>query len=397
MNRAKSIFQLCSTALLTISIALAAQPSASHRETVPADSLWRFSSGDLPGAQAPMYDDSSWRIVNLPHDWSIEGQPDPKNAAGSGGGFFPAGVGWYRKTFDTPKTWKKKLVSVEFDGVYRNATVYLNGDKLGTHDYGYTGFSFEISAHLHPGKANVLAVRVDNSAQPNSRWYSGSGIYRHVRLVATNPVHVAAQGVFVTTPDVSASHAHVLLQVRIANVGNQNGLELETTITDPSGKMVGAARSSAQSQLTQTTSLSNPSLWSVETPHLYHAVMRIVRHSQILDEVATPFGIRSLAWSVERGFLLNGNPIKLHGGSVHHDNGPLGAAAFDRSEERKVELLKAAGNNAVRTALNPPSPAFLDACDRLGCLSLKIRLIPGRKAKPNATTRTLSTNSGNRI
>ncbi len=349
-----------------------ARSSAGRREIVPADSQWKFSTGDLSGAEAPKFDDSAWRVVNLPHDWSIEGPPDAKNPTGSGGGFFPAGVGWYRKTFEAPKSWSKKLVIVEFDGVYRNATVYLNGEKLGTHDYGYTGFSFELSPHLHTGKSNVLAVRVDNSAQPNSRWYSGSGIYRHVRFIATDPVHIAPHGVFITTPEVSTAHAQISLQTQIAGLGNrQNSIEVKTTITDPAGKIVGEAHSNAQSQLTQTISLSDPSLWSIDKPQLYHATTRIVRHGQILDEVMNSFGIRSLAWSVERGFLLNGNPIKLHGGSVHHDNGPLGAAAFDRAEERKVELLRAAGNNAVRTAHNPPSTAFLDACDRLGLLVIE--------------------------
>jgi beta-galactosidase len=348
---------------------------ATPRETVPADLVWKFSLGDLPGAERPTFNDTSWRMVHLPHDWSIEGRPDPKNPTGSGGGYFPAGVGWYRKTFNAPKSWGKKLVSVEFDGVYRNATVYLNGDQLGTHDYGYTSFSFDLSPHLHIGKSNVLVVRVDNSAQPNSRWYTGSGIYRHVRLIATDPVHIPQWGVFVTTPEVSTAHAQVLLRTQVTNGGKaQNGWELQTTITAPSGAPVGEARSpipvapEGNAELTQSISLPDPALWSVETPQFYRAVTRITRQGQILDEVVTPFGIRSLAWSADRGFLLNGKPIKLHGGSVHHDNGPLGAAAFDRAEERKVELLKAAGHNAVRTAHNPPSPAFLDACDRLGLL-----------------------------
>ena len=372
MNRSKPIVQACLSALLMTQIIAVARSSAGRREIVPADSQWKFSTGDLSGAEAPKFDDSAWRVVNLPHDWSIEGPPDAKNPTGSGGGFFPAGVGWYRKTFEAPKSWSKKLVIVEFDGVYRNATVYLNGEKLGTHDYGYTGFSFELSPHLHTGKSNVLAVRVDNSAQPNSRWYSGSGIYRHVRFIATDPVHIAPHGVFITTPEVSTAHAQISLQTQIAGLGNrQNSIEVKTTITDPAGKIVGEAHSNAQSQLTQTISLSDPSLWSIDKPQLYHATIRIVRHGQILDEVMTSFGIRSLAWSVERGFLLNGNPIKLHGGSVHPDNGPLGAAAFDRAEERKVELLRAAGNNAVRTAHNPPSTAFLDACDRLGLLVIE--------------------------
>ncbi len=366
-------------ALLTFGTAVTrAGSAASYRETVQANLGWKFSTGDLTGAEDPAFADRSWRIVNLPHDWSIEGKPEPKNPAGSGGGYFPAGVAWYRKTFDAPKPWAKKMVTIEFDGVYRDATVYLNGYKLGTHDYGYTSFSFDLSPHLNIGKANVLAVRVDNSAQPNSRWYSGSGIYRHVRLVATDSVHIAQWGVSVTTPEVSLAHAQVMLRTQVLTAQRkQNGLELQTTLTDPSGAKVGEARSplpstpAGKGELMQTIGLSGPALWSVETPRLYHAVTRITQRGKVLDEIVTPFGIRSLAWSADQGFLLNGKPIKLHGGSVHHDNGPLGAAAFDRAEERKVELLKAAGYNAVRTAHNPPSPAFLDACDRLGLLVLE--------------------------
>jgi len=348
------------------------------REIIKADSTWKFSVGDSPGADKPEFDESAWRTVNLPHDWSIELRPDQKNPSGSGGGYFPTGVGWYRKTFNAPKNWGNKAASIEFDGVYRNTTVYLNGYKLGTHDFGYTSFSFDLSPRLNPGKTNVLAVRVDNSAQPNSRWYTGSGIYRHVRLVAVERVHVAKWGVFIAAPEVSATQARLLLSTQVVRGGDTlPGLELKTTILAPSGVKLAETRSTiegtAQSstEITQRVSLADPALWSIETPQLCHAVTQITRSGKILDEVVTPFGIRSLAWSVDRGFLLNGKPVKLHGGSVHHDNGPLGAAAFDRAEERKVELLKAAGNNAVRTAHNPPSPAFLDACDRLGLLVLE--------------------------
>ena len=187
------------------------------REQIAADTGWRFSLGDPPAAETPSFDDRSWQAITVPHDWSIEGVPDPKNLTGSGGGYFPAGVGWYRKTFEAPKAWKSRLVSVEFDGVYMNATVYLNGHALGTHPNGYTSFAFDLSPYLALGQANVLAVRVDNSEQPNSRWYSGSGIYRHVRIVVTDPVHIAHWGVFVTTPEATATHAQVDLHINIIN------------------------------------------------------------------------------------------------------------------------------------------------------------------------------------
>ncbi len=350
------------------------QPS---RLELAADAGWRFAAGDANGAEAPSYHDSAWRVVNLPHDWSIEGTPDRANPTGSGGGYFPAGIGWYRRTFRPPAAWKGQQVSVEFDGVYRDATVYLNGRELGRQPYGYTTFRLDLTAGLDFEATNVLAVRVDNSAQPNSRWYSGSGIYRHVRVVVTDPVYVAHWGVFVTTPAVSTQLARVAIRTRVANESSAEAdLTLRTTLRDAAGRAVGTAQSTlsidaaGESEASQEITVRNPALWSPESPVLYRAVTQVLLAGKLVDEVVTPFGIRSIRWSAEHGLQLNGRSIKLTGGSVHHDHGPLGAAAFDRAEERRVELLKAAGHNAVRTAHNPPSPAFLDACDRLGLLVL---------------------------
>lgn len=268
-------------------------------------------------------------------------------------------------------------MSVEFDGVYRNATVWLNGHKLGTQPYGYTSFQLDLTPDLNFAGANVLAVRVDNSAQPNSRWYSGSGIYRPVRVVVTEPTHVAHWGVFVTTPEASPNGAKVLVRTKVANEAAADaGLTVETTLMDHAGRTVASARSAvtvpaaSETETSQEIAVANPALWSPDSPVLYQAVTSVRKGDRLVDEVVTPFGIRTISWSAEKGLLLNGKSIKLNGGSVHHDNGPLGAAAFDRAEERRVELLKAAGNNAVRTAHNPPSPAFLDACDRIGLLVL---------------------------
>ncbi len=356
---------------------LAAQAS-SPRKTLAADLNWRFTLGDPAGAESPAFDDAAWSVVNLPHDWSIASAPDPKNPGGGGEGFYPGGIGWYRKTFHAPASWQGRQVSVEFDGVYHHATVYLNGHRLGFHAYGYTSFRFDLTSQIHYGAANLLAVRVDNSDQPNSRWYSGSGIYRHVRFVVAAPTHIAHWGVFVSTPQVTPAQAQVVLQTQIVNRSTTTThLTLSTTLLDRSGKPVATAHTPldlAPNQSTtasQTIPVAHPALWSPASPTLYRAVSTLVSSThQPLDRIETPFGIRSLAWSAENGLLLNGQPIKLHGGSVHHDNGPLGAAAFDRAEVRRVQLLKAAGMNAVRTAHNPPSPAFLDACDRLGLLVL---------------------------
>jgi beta-galactosidase len=350
---------------------------SSPRQQLNADSNWKFFLGDPSGVEAPSFVDSSWRSVDLPHDWSIESRPEKDNLSGSGGGFFPNGTGWYRKTFSAPAEWKGKIVRVEFDGVYRDATVYLNGHKLGTHPYGYTAFTFDLTPNLNFAGANVLAVRVDNSAEPNSRWYSGSGIYRHVRVIVTNLTHVAHWGVFITTPEASGTAAKISVHTKVANdSGEQEGVSIETTLFDKAGNKVGTAQSDLtiapgkEAAAAQEIAVKNPGLWSPDSPVLYRAVSQVRKDGKAVDEVVTLFGIRSLTWSAEKGLLLNGNPVKLTGGSIHHDNGPLGAAAFDRAEERKVELLKAAGHNAVRTAHNPPSSAFLDACDRLGLLVL---------------------------
>lgn len=349
----------------------------SPRQVLGADANWKFFLGDPIGAEGPTFSDVSWRSVNLPHDWSIESPPAKDNPSGSEGGFFPAGIGWYRKTFHAPRDWRGKRVSVEFDGVYRDATVYLNGHKLGTHPYGYTSFSFDLTPELSFSDANVLVVRVDNSAQPNNRWYSGSGIYRHVRVVVTEQVHVEHWGVFVSTPEATSASAKVSIHTRVANESSSaTEVTVETALLDKLGKKVGGSQSTLsvaprdEGASAQEIDVSRPTFWSPASPTLYRAVSTIRRGGKVVDQVTTPFGIRTLAWSAEKGLLLNGKSIKLTGGSVHHDNGPLGAAAFDRAEERRVELLRAAGMNAVRTAHNPPSTAFLDACDRLGLLVL---------------------------
>ena len=364
-------------AALFATVSMNAAATGSPRQELAADGGWKFFLGDPGGAEAPAFVDSSWRTVNLPHDWSIESAPEKGNPDGGGEGYFPAGIGWYRKTFHAPASWKGKRVSVEFDGVYRDATVYLNGQKLGTHPYGYTSFTFELTQGLNFAGANVLAVRVDNSEQPNSRWYSGSGIYRHVRVVVTDAVHLAHWGVFVTTPEATDESAKVSVRTRVADESASDAnVTVETVLFDATGRKVGKAEtkldlaSGKEDDAAQEIVVANPVLWSPATPTLYSAVSTVRRGGKAIDRVITPFGIRTLAWSAEKGFLLNGKSIKFAGGSVHHDNGPLGAAAFDRAEERRVELLKAAGYNAVRTAHNPPSPAFLDACDRLGLLVL---------------------------
>ncbi len=341
------------------------------------DDNWRFHLGDPEEGGSTSLDDSDWRVVTLPHDWSIEGKMDPKAPMGGHGGFLPAGIGWYRYRLHAPSDWNEKRVRVEFEGVYMNAQVYLNGQKLDFHPYGFTSFFVDLTPALKVGSDNLLAVRVDNSEQKNCRWYTGSGIYRHVWLDVTDAIQVAPWGVFVRVPAASANAATVAVKTHVLNqTSAAASAKIETVILGPEGKELARIESSADllasgaSDVEQTLALKNPPLWFPETPQLSKAVTIVTVGGTVVDETTTTFGVRQLAWSVDKGLTLNGKTYKLSGGCIHDDNGVLGACAFDRAEERKIELLKAAGFNALRMAHNPPSPALLDACDRLGMLVL---------------------------
>ncbi|MDR1190527.1 MAG: DUF4982 domain-containing protein [Verrucomicrobiales bacterium] len=361
---------------LTVSACLAATVSGGDapRLRLNADANWRFTTGDPADAQAPSFDDSAWRTLTVPHDWSIEGAFDPKAPMGGAGGFLPAGVGWYRRVIQVPVEWQGRRVAVEFEGVYMNADVYLNGQKLATQPYGYTTFFVDLTPALAVGK-NILAVRVDNSRQKNSRWYSGSGIYRHVWLHVTNPLRVAPWGVFVSTPTADRDRATVSVQTELVNDSDrEQTVSVQTVLVSPVGKQLAqleapvTASAGGVQKISQQTVVVRPDLWSPHNPQLSKIITRVTVSGQVVDEVTTAYGIRALAWSAERGLTISGEPVKLHGGCVHHDHGCLGAAAFDRAEERRVQQLLDAGFNAVRVAHNPPSPAFLDHCDRLGLL-----------------------------
>jgi len=337
------------------------------------DYNWKFYRGDMAAAASRDFNDAAWRSLDLPHDWSIEGEINPKNPMGGEGGYFPAGIGWYRKAFKVPEGWKGKKISIYFEGVYMNAEVFINGKSLGVHPYGYTSFSYDLSPYLNFNKENLVAVKVDNSQQVNSRWYSGSGIYRHVWMMVTNAVHIAHWGVAITTPDVSSKKATVQIKTLIKNeTGLPQSLVVNTILQDKNsektGKIMVKLAANSEKEIAQTILVPHPSLWTPETPDLYNARIQLLQPGKVVDETKTGFGIRSIKFTAENGFQLNGKTVKINGGCMHHDNGCLGAAAFDRAEERKVELLKEAGFNAVRTSHNPPSEAFLNACDRLGLL-----------------------------
>ncbi len=361
--------------LFVICFPIHAQYDASFERKQLFDYNWKFFLGDIASANSADFNDMNWRKLDLPHDWSIEGKLNPKNPMGGAGGYFPSGIGWYRKTFVTPKEWNSKRVSVYFEGVYMNSEVFINGKSLGVHPFGYTSFTYDLTPYLNFGKENVVAVRVDNSKQVNSRWYSGSGIYRHVWLMVNNPVHVAQWGTVVTTPEVNSEGATVQVRTLIKNESeNYRKVTVNISVLDKNLKEAGKGTTEielsahSEKEVLQTISVINPLLWNLDSPDLYKTKIQVMNGRKVIDETNTNFGIRTIKFSAEDGFRLNGKTVKINGGCVHHDNGCLGAAAYDRAEERKVELLKAGGFNAVRTSHNPPSEAFLDACDRLGLL-----------------------------
>jgi len=373
-----------SAALLLPSLALPElEPTSEFRfgRSQPFDSGWRFHRGDAAGGEAPGFDDSRWRVVDLPHDWSIEdlrrdsqqagaiiiGPFDSKAEGGTATGFTVGGDGWYRKQFRL-RVPAGARVELLFDGVYMDSEVWLNGHHLGTHPNGYTPFAYDLTPCLAPDGSNVIAVRVRNRGR-NSRWYSGSGIYRHVWLdVLPEQARLARWGVFATTRSISDTGAQIDIVTRLEEA--RTGLAVTSRVKDGDGRTIWEDTVSAQRDIRQTITMPSPHLWSPDAPALYRLETELRRGPAVIDRHATGFGVRIVNFDAVRGMSLNGRPLKLRGGCVHHDNGLLGAASFDAAEERKVRLLKARGFNAVRPSHNPFSPAFLDACDRHGLLVL---------------------------
>jgi beta-galactosidase len=310
---------------------------------------------------------AQWQPVNLPHDAAIYKPRSMNYPTGSAGGYAWSGLITYRKKFNVPDEWNGQTVQVEFEGVYMNAEVSINGQLVALHPYGYTGFIVDLTPHIKYGEENVLVVGVNNSAQPNSRWYSGTGIYRHVWLRTGGTLRIKPWGVFVATPVVDPLASSVKVSTELA--GHFTGAVLRSTILDANGMVAVQAETSISGAIIQQTlTVQNARLWSPDEPNLYALVSEILVDDALVDSEITTFGIRSIAADSQNGFRLNGTPMKLRGGCVHHDNGILGSASYDRAEERKVELMKASGYNAIRCAHNPPAPAMLDACDRLGML-----------------------------
>ncbi|HLP05549.1 MAG TPA: glycoside hydrolase family 2 TIM barrel-domain containing protein [Paludibacter sp.] len=360
---------------LIISLELSA---ATEQRSQDFNRNWKFALADSTlNASAPAFDDSGWRTLNLPHDWSIESDFGKDFPASPGGGALPGGIGWYRKSFslEKPKVLKPKRLFIEFDGVYRNSEVWINGSYLGKRPNGYISFSYDITPYIHFGGNNVVAVKVDNSKQPNSRWYSGSGIYRNVRLVSTNPVFVDNNGTYVTTPHITADSAEVSIQTTVRNTMKMaQSVGVEQTIYDAAGNVVAKTKGSLMvntggaNQYYQKLMVPKPVLWNLENPYLYKLVTKLDVFGIQNDLYETSLGIRSLNFDVQKGFFLNGKPVKINGVCNHHDLGALGAAVNTRALERQLEIMKNMGVNAIRTSHNPPAPELLDLCDRMGLL-----------------------------
>lgn len=349
---------------------------------------WKFCLGDDSLAYNIQYDDSKWRILNLPHDWSIEADFSANNPSTPGGGALPGGIGWYRKEFTIDKSNENKSFYIDFDGIYWNSKVWINGHLLGERPNGYISFRYDLTPYIKSGEKNVIAVRVDNSQQPNSRWYSGSGIYRNVWLLTVNPVHVDHWGTYVTTPLVSEEKAEIKIVTNIRNTEttSQNA-DIYSILVDAKGreltqtnrKIAITAQSNGETE--QSINIDNPILWSVENPYLYKIITQIKQNGKIVDEYETPVGIRYFSFDAEKGFFLNGKSVKIKGVCNHHDLGCLGAAVNTRAIERQLEILKEMGCNGIRTAHNPPAPELLDLCDKMGFIVMDETFDMWRKKK----------------
>lgn len=339
------------------------------------DAGWAFFKGDAKGAEQRAFDQSGWRPLDLPHDWSIEGPFDERNPFGAPGGYLPCGIGWYRKTFTLPAGMDGKKVFIEFDGVYMNSEVWINGQLLGKRPYGFIGFEYDLTPHLDPKGDNVIAVRVDHSLQPSARWYTGSGIYRHVWLKSTDPLRVSHWGTQITTPAISAEKAQVVVKSTLRNDHPASkSVTVKQAVIDTKGAVIATASETielnkgAEQTLVQTLEIANPALWSPDSPALYTLRTELMDGQSVADRYDTSFGVREIRFDVKNGFFLNGKNLKMKGVCNHQDLGPLGAALWDQALERRMKILKDMGCNAIRTSHYPQSPELMALCDKLGFL-----------------------------
>jgi len=341
------------------------------RTRVSFNNDWQFYLGDDSLASQPEFNDSSWRTLNLPHDWSIEGSFSKDNSSTTAEGALPTGIGWYRKEFNVPEGLKGKSIFIDFDGIFKNSEVWINGQYLGKRANGYISFRYELTPYLKFGtEKNVIAVRVDNSEQPNSRWYTGSGIYRNVWLVTTNAVHVAQWGTYLTTPKVNKQLATIQLATFLSGTKTNTGnIRISTRILDANGKVIDEQKADLpqnESIIHQAFKLKDPMLWSVDQPYLYRAVTQVFLGTQLVDQYETPFGVRYFEFDAKNGFFLNGDHLRILGVCLHSNWGALGAVVNTAAIKRQLKIMQEMGCNAIRISHNPPSPEMLDLCDKMG-------------------------------
>ncbi|WP_026473360.1 beta-galactosidase GalB [Alkaliflexus imshenetskii] len=334
---------------------------------------WLFHHGDTNGAYMPAFEDVEWESVDLPHDWSITEPYHIDNPGGFGTSFMIGGIGWYRKSFLIPENYHNKRIEITFDGIYQNSTVWVNGHELGTRPFGYISFRYDLTPYITPGVVNTIVVKVDNSLQPNSRWYSGSGIYRNVWLTVTDKLYLDPWELFVTTPAVDKGRAEVSIESVIKNShDSEREFTLLSEVYDAAGNKVSEIKSNYtvngqdKTVVKQVVTVRNPELWSVDAPTLYTLRQSILSGTEVIDDLQTRFGIRYFNFDAEKGFFLNGEPLKIKGVCMHHDLGALGAAVNVRAMQRQLEILKEMGCNGIRTAHNPPAPELLHLCDEMG-------------------------------
>ncbi len=359
-------------AAAAVLVAAGCSTNPSPRQKLDFNDDWKFHLGDVPEAFDPAFDDSSWRSLELPHDWAVEGDFSKDNPSGTGGGALPGGIGWYRKTFVPSASESEKVWRIEFDGVYMNSEVFVNGVSLGVRPYGYISFGYNIGPHLKWGEDNVIAVRVDNAEQPNSRWYSGCGIYRNVWMVKTGKVRVAPNGTYVTSV-LDGDMADVTVKTTILNSsGEEKTVGVMTSLLNADGKQVAVTESMLEmsalrpSTIRHSMTVVHPQFWDVDNPYLYTVVTQIYDETGVLDRYETRTGIREFKFYSDKGFMLNGRKVTINGVCMHHDLGCLGAAVNRHAVRRQLEILKSMGCNAIRTSHNPPSPELLDLCDEMG-------------------------------
>ncbi len=392
MNTVKRSIKISIILLVSLVVMSCSNTAETKAPPIPDQDFnedWLFFKGSVDSGENVTLDDSNWRKLTLPHDWAIEG-PFKKGSDLRTGGLPVHGVGWYRKHFNIDKSHQNKQISIEFDGAMNNSKVWLNGTYIGERPFGYIGFEFDLTPYINFGGDNVIAVQL-SPEDLSSRWYPGAGIYRNVRLKLKNAIHIPQWGTYITTPKVTDQQATVNVETTIKNSNSSTAeVVLETTLKDKNGKIVGAVsvpltiNESSEKNVEQSIKVINPERWDIKSPTLYTAISKVLVNGQEVDVFTSEFGIRTISFDANDGFILNGNKVELNGVCMHHDQGPLGTAINYRAKERQMQIMQSMGVNALRTSHNPPSPELLQVCDRLGIVVIVEAFDEWKKGKvPN--------------